>query len=226
MKNSTNKIVMSVFVAMLLMVFATSTKAQNAEFGFRFMPTFSSFEMKTSEGGTVNGQVTLGYGFGVFLGYNFTEHAGIQGEIIYSSITQKYKDKDIERKINLRYLNIPLLLSLNTGKTKPVNLNLVLGPQLGIRVGSSVFSSGGDGTNTTSAVLSVKKGDVGFAYGAGVDFGLNSSNTMRFGVGFRGVYGLFDVSDNSTSATTNSYYILDRTHIKTYSAYFGLSFLF
>lgn len=196
------------------------------EIGARLMPTFSSFDARTSSGGTVSGEVTLGYGIGGFLGINFSNHVGIQGELIYSSITQKYKEKDLERKVNLQYFNIPVLLSLNTNKSKPVNLNLVVGPQIGISQGSRLSSSGSGDSTTSLAVLSVKKGDLGFAYGAGLDFGLNEKQTFRLGIGFRGVYGLLDISDDSQTMGNSSYLLLDKTHVKTYSAYFGVSYLF
>lgn len=203
------------------------TENKKGEIGFRFMPTFTSFEMNTSSGGTVKGQVKLGYGIGGFLGFNFTRHVGIQAEVIYSSITQEYNENQVNRKINLRYVNIPLLLSLNTGKDKAVNFNVVGGPQLGIGVGSSIVTSGtNDAVVTSEALLSVKKSDLGLAYGAGLDFGLNKTQTMRLGLGFRGVYGLFDISDRSKTSTTNSYYVLDRTHLKTYAGYIGFSVLF
>src|SRR5690349_6056411 len=86
------------------------------ELGIRFMPTFSSFDMETSSGGIVKGAVTFGYGVGAMLGLNLNNHVGVQGEIIYNSLSQKYKDQEVDRKINVRYINIPLLLSLNTGK--------------------------------------------------------------------------------------------------------------
>ena len=217
---------MCISVASLLFVGALKADAQKAELGFRFMPTFSSFEMKTSSGGTVKGDITLGYGAGALLGYNLTDNIGIQGEVIYNSISQRYKETDVERKVNLRYVNIPLMLSLNTGKTQPINANIVAGLQIGVSVGSKVTTSGGDGTSDVQALLAVKKGDLGFAYGAGVDFGLTPSRTFRLGIGFRGVYGLLDISDDNTSNTTDSYYILGKTHIKTYSGYIGFSFLF
>ncbi|MCB2092311.1 MAG: PorT family protein, partial [Alphaproteobacteria bacterium] len=92
--------------------------------------------------------------------------------------------------------------------------------------GSSLQTSGGNGVELPEAILSVKKGDLGFAYGAGLDFGLNQARNIRLGVGFRGVYGLFDISDNSKTSTTDGYYVLDRTKIKTYSGYVGVSILF
>jgi len=226
MKLIKNKIITGISVAALLIVSSLNTDAQKAEFGLRFMPTFSSFEMKTSSGSTIKGELTLGYGVGAFLGFNLSDHIGIQAEVIYSSITQKYEEVDIERKVNLRYVNIPLLLSINTDKSKPVNVNFVVGPQLGLSVGSKLSVSSDEGTSDLQALLLVKKSDFGLAYGAGLDFGLNQSRNIRLGVGFRGVLGLVDVSDKSTNITTNSYYILDRTHIKTYSGYFGFSWVF
>ena len=225
MKNLKFRFIICISFSALLFSITLNANAQSAEFGLRFMPTVSALDMKTSSGGTVTGQATLGYGIGALLGYNFSNHVGIQGEAIYSSITQKYKEQDVERKINLKYVNIPLLLSLNTNKTGSVNLNAVAGPQIGISVGSSVFTSGGNESNTT-AIIDVKKGDLGLAYGAGVDFALSPAGAVRLGIGFRGVYGLFDISDNNNSTTTDSYYILDRTHLKTYSAYAGLSIVF
>lgn len=227
MKNSKNKICIRSFLVIMLVVFALKAGAQKkGEFGLRYMPTVSSFEMKTESGGTVKGEATLGYGVGAFLGFNFTEHIGIQGEIIYSSISQKYKESDVEREINLKYVNIPLLFSLNTGKSNPVNLNIVAGPQIGLSVGSSVNSTGGNGTYSSQAVVSVKKSDIGLAYGAGVDFGLNEAQTFRLGLGFRGVLGLIDISDNNNTVVKDTYYVIDKTKIKTYSGYLGISFLF
>lgn len=216
-------VALALFVVLALLPQITNAQDQKGEFGVRFMPTISSFDVQSSSGGRISSDATIGFGAGIFLGYNFSEHFGIQGEVIYSTLNQKYNENDVEKEVKLEYINIPLLLSYNTGKLEPVNFNVVLGPQIGISVGSELFSSdGGD----PDAVLSVKKGDLGFAYGAGLDFGLNANKTFRLGIGFRGVYGLIDISDNSNNNNTNSYYVLDKAHIKTYSAYLGVSFLF
>ncbi len=226
MKNIQNKIQLFLFACVVLIVGSTNANAQRAEFGLRLMPSFTSFDVKTSSGGTVKGEAKLGFGLGALLGFNFNKHVGIQGEVIYTTNSQKYKEDNVERQIKLKYVNIPLMLSLNTGKTKIVNFNIVAGPQIGISVGSRLLTSGTNSTDSTTAILSVRKGDVGLAYGVGLDFGINEARTARLGIGFRGVYGLFDISDNSRTLTTDSYYILDRTHIKTNAVYIGLSILF
>jgi len=224
MNYSTFRLPVFTFLA-LFCLYLPGLQAQKGEFGVRFMPTISTVEVTTSSGGKVSGEATLGYGAGIMLGFNFNDHIGIQGEVIYSSLSQKYAEDDQEKEIQLDYINIPLLLSYNTGKLKPVNFNIVLGPQIGINVGSELLTSDG-GNPDDDAVLAVKKGDLGFAYGAGFDFGLNAAETFRLGIGFRGVYGLLDISDGSNNISTDSYYILDKAHLKTYSAYLGVSFLF
>lgn len=226
MKNSNDRKLIYMFFIVLIVLCTINAYAQKIEIGGRIMPSVSSINMKTSSGGTVKGEVTLGFGAGAFLGLYLSNHLGLQGEIIYNSFSQKYKDVNMEQKINLRYVNIPVLLSLNTGKSNPVNLNIVAGPQVGLNVGSNIETSGSNGTENVIAVLAVRKSDLGLAYGAGLDFGLNASQTCRLGIGFRGVYGLVDISDNSNTIITDSYYILDRTHLETYSVYLGFSLLF
>lgn len=225
MKNLKNRISLCASVVLMLL-FTTNGNAQRVEFGLRFMPTFSKFDLQTSSGGVIKGEAKLGYGIGGFLGYNFTKNVGAQVEVIYSSLSQKYTERNTEREVNLKYVNIPLLLSLNTGKTKMINLNVVAGPQIGVSVGSNLSTSGNTSSDSTTAVLSVKKGDLGVAYGAGVDFGLNPSRTIRLSLGYRGVLGLFDISDDSNTLTTDAYYILDRSRVKTNAVYVGLSILF
>jgi len=196
------------------------------EFGVRFLPTFSSMEFQTIDEGTVRGEFTLGYGIGAMFAHNFTRHAGLQLEIIYNSLTQKYKDRELERQIDISYINFPLLLSLNTDKSRVLNLNFVAGPQIGYNIGSSVRTSGGNGVDTVEAILAVRKGDFGFAYGAGLDIKLNASGSFRFDLGFRGVYGLVNINDNSGTRETNSYYILEKSRIRTNSLYVGFAWLF
>jgi hypothetical protein len=195
------------------------------ELGARYMPTFSSFDVRGSNG-VVYSQFTLSHGVGGFMAFNANEHVGFQVEGIYLEMTQKYRDRDLDRTVRLNYVNFPLLLSLNTSKGAPVNLNIVGGPQFGINVGSHVDSEPGGTADTVTAVLAVKSGDVGVAYGAGLEFGLGANRNVALELGFRGVYGLIDISDKSQSTTTEQYYILDRAHVQSYAGYVGLRFGF
>jgi hypothetical protein len=193
--------------------------------GVRFMPTVADFDYQPVDNSTAVASAVVSYGWGGFIGFNLTDNVALQGEVIYSPLAQQYKVADRVNDVRIDYINIPLLLRLNTGISKPVNLNFVFGPQFGMNVGSSVTSSGnGNGTDNVYAQLAVKSGDFGFAYGAGLDFLLGGYTHL--GLGFRGVYGLIDISDNSHNLDTGEYYVLDKTHVKSYSGYVGLSFGF
>ena len=114
MKNLNSKIITCISVATLLCITAIRANAQKIEIGFRLMPSFSSFDIRSSSGGIIKGQTTLGYGAAALVAFNFSNTVAMQGEIIYNSITQNFKDQNVEQKINLSCVNIPLLLSLNT----------------------------------------------------------------------------------------------------------------
>lgn len=199
---------------------------KRGEFGFRYMPTFSSLALRTYNGEVVQGQLTMSHGYGVMMGLNFSKNVGLQAEINYNEISQKYKDRGLERQVNVSYLNIPVMLSLNTDKTMPVNLNFVAGPQFGLNVGSSVKTSGNASADTLKATVGVKQGDVGFAYGAGLEFALNRAHTLRLDAGFRGFYGFVDMSASNTSNNPDTYNILVKASRKTYAGYLGLTFCF
>lgn len=81
-------------------------------------------------------------------------------------------------------------------------------------------------TASGGKVKAEQPSDLGFAYGAGIDFAVNEARTARLSLGYRGVFGLFDISDDNRSLTTDSYYVLARTHIKTNAIYVGMSILF
>jgi hypothetical protein len=243
MKTLQNKILTSICAVSLLFAFSSSAYSQEGEhnresqngnsdyrprieIGVRVMPVFNSFRMQTYAGTEVRGVGILGYGIGALLGYNFNRHLEMQAEVIYSSVSRKYSEGDVDRMVNLRYVSVPFLLSLNSGKFSAVNLNIVAGPQLGIMVGNTVYTSGNVTPETPVAVLTVRKSDIGLAYGAGLDFKLNHAGTFRVGAGFRGVYGLLNISKTSQTKQDPEYYVLENAHVQTYSVYGGFSFIF
>jgi hypothetical protein len=193
--------------------------------GIRYMPTFSDFDIKKSDGGAVETEFVLGHGVGALIGGNFSNHIGLQAEVIYSALAQQYRDGSLDHKVHLDYISVPLMLTLNTHYSSPVNLNVAFGPQFSANVGSKVTTTGtpDDNNENVHAVLAVKPADIGFAYGAGLDFG---SAAFKVSLGYRGVIGLLDISDTSDNITTDEYYILDRSHVNTYAGYIGLTFGF
>jgi opacity protein-like surface antigen len=195
-------------------------KVAKVYIGGRYMPTFSKFDIKTYDNGTAKTTMVLGHGGGGYIGTNFGPHAGLQLEVIYNELTQKYTYEDQESSVDLSYINVPLMLVLNTNSAKPVNFNITAGPQIAFNVGAKGDSYSSNGNDSLTAVVAVKPVDLGVAYGAGFDFKLGEAVTLD--LGFRGVHGLIDISDNSKTKATNEYLILDRTQIDTYAGYIGL----
>ncbi|MFL5754440.1 MAG: porin family protein [Bacteroidia bacterium] len=194
------------------------------ELGARYMPTFTSLGLTNANGEVVRGDVTMSHGVGGVLGINFSRHVGIQGEVIYNQVMQKYRDQSLDRQINVNYLNIPVMLSLNTNKRLPVNLNVVAGPQFSINVGSTIKTNGGRGQDNVQATVAAKPGDVGLAYGAGLEFALNRSHNIRLDFGYRGMYGLFDLG--ATKASSDTYIITAKGSRRSHAGYAGLTFCF
>lgn len=198
----------------------------NGEFGIRLMPTFSSLAVRTYNGEIIQGDVSVSNGYGLMLANNFTRHVGVQVEVNYLKTSQKYRDNDLDRVVDVSYLNIPLLLSLNTNKSARVNWNFVVGPQFGLNIGAKTSSNGGSSADTVSAVVAVRKGDVGLAYGTGLEFMVNRMRTIRIDAGFRGFYGLVNMNDKNTDNDPNTYNVIVNASRKAYGGYLGLTFLF
>jgi hypothetical protein len=55
---------------------------------------------------------------------------------------------------------------------------------------------------------------------------MNQAKTLRFDLGYRGIYGFMNISEANPALTNNSVFILDRANVRTNSAYIGLSLLF
>lgn len=196
---------------------------RRGELGVRFMPTVTYLSFNTINGDVVQASTDVNYGYGAMLGFNFTKNIGIVGEVDYLDIFQKYKDQELDRQVHLNYLNIPVMLSLNTNKTKPVNLNVVVGPQFGVMVGSSVNGSTSSSGSSVNATVAAKSGDVGLAYGAGLEFALNPRHTFRLDLGFRGMYGFVNVSGDQTSS--DAYTVTVSGTRKAYGGYAGFTIL-
>lgn len=191
------------------------------------MPTISNIKIQNYQGNDLTRKFLVGNGYGALRGANLNNHIGVQVEVIYNELSQKYKDDTLDRRVDINYVNVPLLLSLNTHRKSIVNLNGVIGPQWGFNVGATLKTTvvpNGNGNST--AILAVKQNDFGIAYGLGLDFALTPPKTIRLDIGFRGVMGLMNVNNTSKTIDANSYYILQNSTINTYSGYIGILFLF
>ncbi len=115
-----------------------------------------------------------GIHFGVYSTIMFSEHLGLQPELLYSIQGTKFDAQD-DASFNFNYVNVPILLRYDINKF----INIHAGPQLGILTSAK----SDDGTNEEDVKDYIKSADVAAAFGLGVDlpFGLNFS--LRYNLG-------------------------------------------
>jgi len=146
----------------------------------------------------VNGQsfdqsFQYGYNVGGFAELNFTNHWGIQPEVMWNQTNYRTGDhfdaifpggpNDLKGKLN--YLSIPILLSF-----RPIKfISLQAGPQFGILMS-------GDQNLVENGRNAFKKGDFSLVCGAQLNLG-------GLKLGARYVIGLADINDVSNGTVTN-----------------------
>jgi len=165
----------------------------------------------------------IGYAGSLNLGYNFDESMAVMTEFQVSFQGQKYDGKQsfggetysVERNINLRYFNIPVLFkyAFGTGGTK---FRFLAGPQVGIlldatqeylrddvndgvegnyiRIGTKALDQNNKQfvTDANNVIDRFKKTDFGLVIDIGADIHL--SDLFFISAGIRGNYGLLEIN--------------------------------
>jgi hypothetical protein len=196
--------------------------------GVRYSPIFSNVEFATDEG-TVQAAGEISHGYGITLNYYFSNFFGMHLELNNTRMEYVFNNGQRETRVNLNYINIPLLASYNTNLGRTVNWNITAGPYLGINTGAGVNTTGdtdnGTTTGSATAVIHVRPADIGLAYGTGLDFGIGETQWMHVRVGYRGTAGLIELSDNRANVDPDQYnVVISRSRMVTNGAYIGLMF--
>jgi hypothetical protein len=118
---------------------------------------------------------------GGYLTVMFTEHLGLQPELLYSG--QGYKSGNSSFKVN--YITVPVLIRFNVNDL----ISFHAGPQLGF-LASAKIKSGSDSQDVKDQV---KGTDVGVAVGGTVDLPMGLNFTLRF------IKGLSDIADDNNN---------------------------
>ncbi|GAB4329755.1 MAG: hypothetical protein Kow00127_22070 [Bacteroidales bacterium] len=162
----------------------------------------------------VNYAPKAGYAGFVTLGYDFDGHAAIATEIQYSLQGQKYSDKqsidgvkyDVDRNIDLSYINIPLLFrySFGTGSTR---FRVLLGPQYsmlqkaeqsylrdGKKLGTKATDLDGNEFVTDADDITDRFESTDFSILMDVGADIRLSDPLFLSAGFRGQYGFKDIN--------------------------------
>ena len=195
--------------------------------GFRYQPTFGKLNFRTEGDETITANFDVAHGFGGSLNFYFNNWVGTHLEVMGMRQAYEFEDGQSRRRVDLSYINVPLMFSFNTNYGKPVNFNVAVGPYFGVNTGArtEVTNDNGNGGITTQAVVEVNPVDIGIGYGAGFDFGFGETRWLHLNIGFRGTEGLIDIGETDIAIREDQFQLVaGRSRMQTYAAYVGLMF--
>ncbi|MCC7224556.1 MAG: PorT family protein [Chitinophagales bacterium] len=198
----TSKILFCICLLSSFTVFAQ----KGLEFGLRFMPQGTGIINQTDfdEGDELNFQTTINFAYGIHAGYNFSDNVGLQTGLLLSQEGQKYVDDlpqpgDNTSELSLSYLQIPLLLKLNSNPHKGAHFVAHLGVQFGILNSVKYYENDVNISDTYAGFLGVdakevyKSADLSGVLGLGARYRL--TDNLQIGSHLYLTYSVADIED-------------------------------
>ena len=162
------------------------TNAQETKFGIKGGVNFANLTGDIEDNSSL-----VGFNVGGLVEIKVSDKFFIQPELLFSAQGAKaeYTEGTInyEGKLNLGYLNIPLMAKYYVAE----GLSLEAGPQIGFLLSAKSKSDATDGNFSTSDEQDVKEffesTDFGLNFGAGYDFTSNLSAGVRYNLGLTNI---------------------------------------
>lgn len=174
MKTNNMKHLSFLFVLSVLSLAVSAQYKSHVEFGLKAGLNIADLSMK----GGNDSKAKVSFNAGGLAHIHFSQHFALQPELVFSG--QGAQSKDDDDKLNLSYLNIPVLLQYMTGS----GFRIQTGPQLGFLLAAKAKSGG----ETADVKDAFKTTDFSWA------FGLSYVTPSGFGVDGRYNLGISDIS--------------------------------
>lgn len=166
----------------MIIAIAASANAQRTQFGVKAGVNFA--DVQTKDGPDY--EYKPGFHGGLLAHIHASEHIAIQPEIVYSLQGGKYETPLVETKLNLSYVNVPVMLQYMFKN----GFRLQTGPQVGFLVNAETEVN----DEEIDSMDDLKKTDFSWSFGLGY---LTSSN-LGFDARYNhGITNIFDVGTNS-----------------------------
>lgn len=182
----------NVFLVAVLTFFSVSAFSQGVSFGVKAGLNVSNY---TSSDGGPSSSALIGFHGGAYLTAMFSEHIGLQPELLYSMQGDKYSYNSgfgsVDVKSQLSYISIPVLFRYNVNDL----ISFHAGPQFGILASAKSKV----GSTTTDIKDQLKSTDLGLAFGGTVDLPMGLNFTLRY------VIGLSNVDDTGGNAKSTNF---------------------
>lgn len=173
-------------VALAAILMTATAKAQNINIGIK--GGLNIYNIENSNGAKYDNQ--LGFNLGLIGHIHLAKKLALQPEVVYSAQGAKFTTVGIETKIQLGYINVPVLFQYMFDN----GFRLEAGPQVGFLVNAK--------TKTPNLTVDIKNNikKVDFGLGAGIGYVNPATN---FGIDARYNLGLSDINENSSVKSTN-----------------------
>lgn len=170
----------------MVLILTQCLYAQHVNFGFKV--GLNVFNIENNNNSTFDPRIGLNAGL---IGHiHFTTHFALQPELIYSSKGATYKLTNVDHKLHLNYLSIPILFQymFNNG------FRIQAGPEIGILLQAK--------QKTGSSNIDVKDDfkSLDFGLAGGVSY---VHPPTGFGIDLRYVKGLANINSESTETSKN-----------------------
>jgi hypothetical protein len=178
-------------------------------FGVRYQPFLSKMNFISQTNSRIIPDETINQGWGASLNYYGSNYFAIHVEIINQRQKFSFRDAGFQNTVDLNYVNMPILASLNSNYGRAINVNVAAGPYLGFNTNVQTTTNGqanGKGT----PILIANPLDFGAAYGAGLDFAFGTGSWLHLNLGYRGTLGFTNIKDSNIILDETQYSIIGK----------------
>ena len=173
-------------MALAFMLMAGTINAQHVNLGVK--GGLNLYNIQNDNGAKYDSKA--GFHLGLLGHIHLSKHFAMQPELVYSQQGAKYTTSGTETKIDLGYINIPVMFQYMFDN----GFRIEAGPQLGIMVNAE------SETNGVETELNDNLAAIDFALGAGLGWIHTPSG---FGVDARYNFGLTNINENSSVKSSN-----------------------
>ncbi len=179
------KLCFKVTIAIILM--SSTISGQHSNIGIKGGLNF--YNVNTDN--VSNNDVKVGFHLGLLSHFHLSQTWAVQPELVFSTQGTKYTTGGSNAKLNLGYINIPVIFQYMFDN----GFRLQAGPQLGFLVSAK--------SKVNNTDLDVKNNMEVIEFGLSVGIGYVNPGT-GYGIDFRYNHGLSNINKNSNPSSTNS----------------------
>jgi hypothetical protein len=148
---------------------ASFAGAQDIEFGIKAGASLADLNDPDDAFGDAESSTRNGFVAGAFVAFPLGDNFSLQPEALFAQKGAQFEFEDLDSKLKLDYVEVPLLLKLRSGDDgfRPY---VLAGPYVGFRMKAEAeVDAGEDGTSTTDLEDETKSTDYGAVAGVGLE---------------------------------------------------------